>query len=492
MAEDAIGFLNYIGGEWRPGATGDMLERRSPADGRPVSRVPRSDVRDARDAAAIAQESLRRQDWSFNPRKRSLALWRWAQNMRANRDALARHLAIEAGKPIREARAEIDAAVNYLEFYAGAARTLYGSSTAVDARSYSILAREPVGVVAVIVPWNFPVTLLMRAAAPALAAGNAIVIKPAEFTSGITMMVVGLAAETGEFPPGILNAITGKGSVVGAELVRSRDVDMISFTGGSDTGKWIMKEAADTMKKVSLELGGKSAHILFDDADLEKALSHAVKGIFTNAGQLCTVGSRLLVQAGVYDRVLEEIRRRTEALRVGHVLDEATEMGPVVSEGQLESVMTYVDLGKRDGRLVTGGARLGERDLHQGCYLAPTVFDELPQDSPVVQEEIFGPVLSVQKFEDEAQAVEMANGTVYGLAAGVWSRDYHRALRVARALKSGTVWVNTFYRLFPEAETGGFKESGIGRASGMEGILEYTEIKHICLEYENEPGGISP
>lgn len=477
-------YRNFIGGTWRDASSLERLERYSPSDGELISIVESSSETDVREAAFAAREALDKQEWAFQPRKRSIALHRWARRIRSRQEELARLLALEAGKPIREARGELAAAVNYLEYYAGAARTLYGSSTAVHSLSYSILAREPVGVVAVIVPWNFPITLMMRALAPALAAGNAAIVKPAEYTSAVTMACIELAADIEELPPGILNAVTGIGSLAGMQLVRDPGVEMVSFTGGSVTGKTIMAEAAQTMKKLSLELGGKSAHILFDDADLDKALPFALNGIFANAGQLCTVGSRLLVQERIYDQAVERLKEMAERLRAGHVLDELAELGPVAADKQLRSVMRYIEAGKREGELITGGVRLTDGELGRGFYVAPTIFAGLPNHSPVVQEEIFGPVLSIQPFRDDEEAISLANSTVYGLAAGLWSRDINRAMNASRKLKAGTVWVNTFYKLFPEAETGGFKESGIGRASGVEGLLEYTEIKHVCVEYE--------
>ncbi len=485
--ELALGsFQNFIGGQWKDSVTSLQMEQVNPADGKVVSRVPRSNEMDAKEAVSAASEAFYKKDWAFNPRKRSTALYKWAESMKRNHGELSRMLTLETGKPIREARMEISGAIGYIEFYAAATRTLYGSSTSVDRYTYSILAREPVGVVAVIVPWNFPITLLMRDLAPALAAGNTAIVKPAAQTSGVTMACIKLMSDIEEFPSGVLNAVTGPGSTMGMSLVRDKDVDMISFTGGSDTGKSIMTEAAATMKKLSLELGGKSANIIYEDADFEKAMPFAIKAIFTNAGQLCTVGSRLLVQESVSERVVRELKERAEKLCIGNGLDEKTDMGPVSSEKQLQSVMGYVDIGRQCCETITGGLRILEGELGKGAFLAPTIFLNPPNESPVVQEEIFGPVLVVQTFKDEDEAVELANSTVFGLASGVWSRSVDRAMETARRLRSGTVWVNTYNRLFPETETGGYKESGIDRAGGMEGILKYTEVKHICIDFTSK------
>lgn len=475
---------NYIDGAWHQALNGRTMESLNPATGQVIAHVPDSSTGDASDAAMIARRAFRSQDWAFAPEKRAGALYAWSARLEARSEELAQLLTAESGKPIREARYEMGRAISYLRYYAGVARSVYGRSTALSSNSYSILAREPVGVVAVIVPWNFPVTLLMRALAPALAAGNTTVVKPAEDTSAITLACIEELNASGAFPPGVVNVVSGFGHVVGRQLVQDPRTDMISFTGGSDTGREVMRVASETIKKVSLELGGKSANIVFDDADLERALPFAISGIFTNAGQLCTVGSRLLVQDSIHDLVIDEVKRRAESLRVGDGQDEATHMGPLISDVQLQRVSGFVGIGKQDAELITGGDRLTGDGLEQGYFFAPTIFDNAPKSSPIIQEEIFGPVLSVQTFHDEEEAVSLANGTRYGLAAAVWSKNIDRALRTSRRLEAGTVWINSYNRLAPEVETGGYKESGIGRASGLEGLYDYTEIKHIYIETE--------
>lgn len=481
-ANEVRTYQNYIGGEWTSSVTGELFDSINPANGELVARVQCSNEDDAHRAAGVASEAFYGTGWAFSPAQRAQALFKWAAGLAQRQEELARLLTLESGKPIREARYEVSRAISYLEFYAGLARGLYGASTALSPDSYSILAREPVGTVAVIVPWNFPITLLMRALAPALAAGNAAVVKPAPFTSAVTMACFEELDRTEAFPGGIVNALSGYGKPVGGPLVRDELINMISFTGGTDTGKEIMCAAAPTMKKLALELGGKSANIVFADADLDRALPYAASGIFTNAGQLCTVGSRLLVNRQIQGQVISWLKQRAEAIKVGPGMDESTEMGPLVSESQLERVSRYAEIGKQTARLVTGGQRPSTAGLQHGFFFAPTIFDEAPSSSPIVQEEIFGPVLAVQPFNDEEEAIALANGTAYGLAAGVWTTNVDRALRVARRLQAGTVWINTYNKLAPEVETGGYKESGIGRASGMEGLLEYTEIKHIYLE----------
>ena len=287
-----------------------------------------------------------------------------------------------------------------------------------------------------------------------------------------------------EFPKGVVNAVSGRGSVVGDALTRHPDVDMISLTGGLETGREVMKTAADSMKKVSLELGGKSPNVIFADADLDKALPFALKAIFMNAGQLCTVGSRLVLEESLVDTFLPRLKEEVEKLRPGYCLDENTNLGPVISREQMDKIMGYIEIGKQCSTLVTGGRRLTENGLDKGFYIAPTIFLNPPMDSPIVQEEIFGPVLVVQTFRTKEEALAIANGTAYGLASAVWSRDIDKAMWVARRLRAGSAWVNCYNKLLPECENGGYKQSGMDRAGGAEGMLKYTEVKHLCVDFK--------
>ncbi len=476
-------YLNYIDGEWVPASSGVELETHCPCSGELVARVPSSVKADADAAVASAKRAFYEEDWAFNPRLRSAALFKWAAAMRANLENLARALALETGKPIGEARFEINGSIGYLEYYASATRTLYGSSTAVDRTSLSVLSREPVGIVAGITPWNYPITLMMRDLAPALAAGNTIVVKPAQQTTACTLEVIKQLKDVPMMPRGVVNAISGKGSVVGNVLCEHPDVDMISFTGSVEVGKNLMKTAADTMKKTSLELGGKSPNIVFADANIEKALPYAIKAVFTNAGQLCTSGTRLVIEESIADEFLSRLKVMAESLKLGYCLDETTQMGPVVSKAQLDSVLGYIEDGLKTGTLVTGGRRVTENGMDKGFFVAPTIIKNPAHGSRIVQEEIFGPVLVVETFRTEKEAVEIANGTEFGLAGAVWSQDIDKAMRVARQVRSGSMWVNCYNRLFPECETGGYKQSGVDRAGGVEGIMKYTEVKHICVDF---------
>lgn len=480
----AIGsYQNYVGGEWVEPKSGEYKEQHSTIDGSAVSKCPMSGLEDVEVAVAVAKSAFENADWANNPRKRSKALQNWAAKIKENINELATALSWQVGKPFKESFGEMMGAIGYLEYYAGATRTLYGATTSIDENTTSILAREPVGVIGVIVPWNYPITLLMRDMAPALAAGNTCIVKSAEQTSGITMKVIGLLEGINEFPAGVVNAICGRGSLIGNALVKHQDVDMIDFTGSVEVGKDIMGQAADTMKKLSLELGGKSASIIFADADLEKALPYALKSIFTNAGQLCTSASRILVEESIAEDFIARLKTMTEALVVGNPLNQETEMGAMNTPVQMETVLKYIELGKVEGELLTGGYRLLENDLDKGYFIAPTIFLNLPFESSLVQEEIFGPVLCIQTFKTEEEAVHYANGTRFGLAAGVWTKDINRAMRVSRKMRAGTTWVNCYNRLMPECETGGYKESGIDRAGGIEGINKFTEVKHVCIDY---------
>ena len=477
-------YRNLIDGVWQDAENGAMMEIHCPCDGALVSEVPASEKADVDLAVNAARNAFDHANWAFDPRLRSRCLGAWAAAMRANHEALATRLSLETGKPINEARFELNSSIGYVEYYAAAARTLYGTSTAVEPGLLSVLAREPVGVVAVITPWNYPVTLLMRDMAPALAAGCTCVLKPAAQTTGCTLAVLELLSQIPEFPKGVVNAVSGRGSVVGDALTCHPGVDMISLTGGLETGRQVMKTAADSMKKVSLELGGKSPNVIFADADLDKALPFALKAIFMNAGQLCTVGSRLVLEESLVDTFLPRLKEEVEKLRPGYCMDENTNLGPVISQEQMEKILGYIEQGKQCATLVTGGHRLTENGLDKGFYIAPTIFLNPPMDAPIVQEEIFGPILVVQTFRTREEALEIANGTEYGLASAVWSRDIDKAMWVARRLRAGSAWVNCYNKLLPECETGGYKQSGMDRAGGVDGMLKYTEIKHLCVDFK--------
>ncbi len=476
-------FDNYIDGVWSPASNGSVTQIKNPCDGEVVSEVANSTLEDVNRAVAAAKRAFYEENWAFDPRLRATVLSKWALKMREHFDYLVTSLSLESGKPLLEAKIEINNAIGYMEYASASARTLYGSTSTVNENMMSVMSREPVGVVVGIEPWNYPITLMVRDSIPALAAGNALIIKPAGQTSGVSMAVIKLLTEIPELPRGICNAITGSGSLIGPAFSEHPDVDMITMTGGLDTGKDIMRRASDTMKKVSLELGGKSANVVFEDCDWQKALTFCSQAIFSNAGQTCTAGSRLVIDEKIADRFLEDLVKIAENIRPGYCLDPHTTMGPVSSEGQMNKILKYMDDAKGYCQCLTGGHRYMENGCDKGFFIAPTIFLNPPVDSPLVQEEVFGPVLAVQTFKTEEEAIALANCTRYGLASGIWSQDLNRVMRVARRLRSGNVWVNIYNRFFPECETGGYKESGLDRAAGVDGFLKYTEIKHMCMDF---------
>lgn len=466
-------------------ATGEPFESADPATGELVATLASSTSSDLDRAAEASAGAFRTSAWATDGAARARALYGFAQALRSERGRLAELLTREQGKTIHEAHIELDGSAEMVEYYAGLARAVYGRSAVLGPQVTGVILREPVGVVAVITPWNWPLTLLVRSLAPALAAGNVTIVKPASLTSAITVEALALLAARLDFPPGILTCVLGSGAVVGDALVGHAAVDMIAFTGETQTGIHVMKRAAEGLRKVALELGGKAPNVVFADANLDKALVGAENAIFTTCGQICTAGSRLLVEDAIHDEFVGRLAAQAQALRIGDGLDEATQLGPVVSESQREKILAYVERGQEEGTLVAGGGAPEGAAYDGGCFVSPAVFTDLPPDSSLVRDEIFGPVLTVQRFADEAEALALANDTEYGLAAGLWTQNLDRAWRVGRAIRAGTIWINTYHHFYPEAEVGGFKRSGIGRQQGLEGLYEFTETKH--LNFDGKP-----
>ncbi len=479
-------YLNYIGGEWVASEGGETMSVRDPATGEVLHAVQASTPADVDRAVAAAREAFETTDWKDNAERRAAALHKLAQKLAERQDHFRDFLIREAGKIFPVARSEAAMIVKTTEYYADLTRWVYGRTAQPTPNSISILVREPVGVVGIITPWNMPLALLLRPLAPALAAGCAVVLKPAEQTSGVTAELVKVIEEIEEIPPGIVNLVTGAGETVGAHLAGHEDVDMISFTGGTDTGREIVRLSANNLKKVSLELGGKSPNIIFADADFEAAVKGALAGAaFWNAGQVCTAGTRLLVEESVHDQFVERIREAVSKLKVGPGT-QRVHVGPVVSEEQLNRVLHYIEVGKQVAKLVVGGRRLTEGELAKGYFVEPTVFDRPPLDSPIAQDEIFGPVVTVIPFKDVDEAVQIANTTRYGLVAAVWTKDINKAFSVAKRVRAGTVWINSYGNLFQNVEFGGVRQSGYSRHYGLEGLLEYTELKHIYVPFSNQ------
>src|SRR6201991_2990852 len=461
-----------------PSVSGQTFTSLNPATEQVIATIAEGSVADVEIAVAAARRAFEGPWRNMRASERGHILMRWANLLNKHAAEISELESLDGGKPISATlRQDFPAAVDTLIYYAGWADKISGDvvPTREDALTYAV--REPVGVVAAIVPWNFPLMIGMWKLAPALACGCTVVMKPAELTSLSALRIGELALEAG-LPPGVLNIVTGPGRVVGDALVNHPDVDKVTFTGSPGVGRGIMKGAAGNFKRVSLELGGKSANVIFDDADLDAASKSAVAGIFFNAGQVCSAGSRVLVQEKAYDEVVERLTVRAKALRMGDPADRATVLGPVISEKQMKTILDYVDIGEKEGaQLTTGGRRVGDR----GYFISPAVFAKVEHEMRISQEEIFGPVVSVIKFRDEAEAVRIANGTAYSLAAGVWSRDIGRVQRFARKAKAGTVWINTYGYTDVRLPWGGVRDSGFGREHGSAAIENFTEPKAVWM-----------
>jgi acyl-CoA reductase-like NAD-dependent aldehyde dehydrogenase len=443
---------------------------------------------DATEAVERAHDAFVKTDWATRkPHERALVLFRVAEAIRARREELAHLQRRDNGKPINETRALVDSAAATFQFMAAACETLEEQITPQRGNHVTMSVYEPMGVIAAITPWNSPIASEAQKMAPALAAGNAVVVKPAEITPLAALELARICEQCG-VPKGIVGVVPGKGSVVGDVLVKHPLVKRVSFTGGTTTGRAIAHQAADKMMPVSLELGGKSPTMVFDDADMDHAVAGVLYGIFSSSGESCIAGSRLFVQRKRYDEFMDRLVQGAKALRVGDPLDERTQMGPLVSTAHRESVERYVARGLADGgRLLTGGERPTGQGRERGCYYTPTIIDGLSNAQSICQEEIFGPVLVALPFDDEDDLIAQANHSLYALAAGIWSRDYKRIWRIARALQAGTVWINTYKQFSIATPFGGWRDSGIGREKGRLGILEYMEQKSLYWGLNDQP-----
>ena len=474
-----------INGEEAGSGNGRQFARENPAkSSETVTMADEGTLEDVRAAIDAAREvfDTDRHSWVSDYKLRERVLYQAAQLVRANAQRLAKVVSLEVGMPIRQAVPHIGAAADVFEFYAGYCSKLYGEAMVLPNGSMINLIKEPVGVVGVITPWNFPLTQTARKVAPALAVGCTLVAKPASYTPASTYELIRLLHEAG-LPPGVVNCVPGPGRVVGNELVENPRIDKVSFTGETATGKNILQRAAIDLKRVSLELGGKNPFVMFADADKEAAARSLVFAMYRNAGQACGSTSRLLVQQDIHEPFLEMVTELTRSLKVGGPASQETDMGPMISKSQEEAVLGYIEYGLDAGfRLVTGGNKVKGPEHDGGYFIEPTIFDGVDNSSRLGQEEIFGPVLSVTPFKDDEEAVHLANDVLYGLTAAVWSGDPARSLRVARAIQAGTVWIGDAYTQPPEGIWGGYKQSGMGRELGPYGIDDFVEVKQIYTD----------
>ncbi|MBD5634345.1 MAG: aldehyde dehydrogenase family protein [Candidatus Eremiobacteraeota bacterium] len=483
-------FSLYLGGRFAAASDGGTRELVDPATGETVGRVAEATRADAERAIAIARAAFDEGSWPETPAlERARLLHVLANAIDANAAGLAALETLGCGKPLREAEYDVADAANCFRYYAGLATKPHGQTYDVPAPSQSFTVREPIGVCGQIVPWNYPLLMAVWKLAPALAAGNVCILKPSEFTPLSALWLAKMIAEAG-FPDGVLSVLPGAGPVAGAALAESMLVDKIAFTGSVPTGQTIMRAAACNVKKISLELGGKSPNIVFADADFETAIDYALFGIYANAGQVCSAGSRLVVARSIAAKFVAELVRRAGRIVVGDGFDPATEMGPLVSRRQRERVEEYIAIGRAEGAtLACGGGRLPGELGERGNYVMPTIFTDTTPQMRIVREEIFGPVLAVQVFDDEADAVRIANDSPYGLAGAVFTSDAALAHRVIRKLRAGITWINAYHPTYNEAPWGGYKQSGIGRELGTYGYDAYTEVKQINVNLAVEPSG---
>jgi betaine-aldehyde dehydrogenase len=473
---------NYIDGKWVDAIGGGRFDVFNPATGEVIATAADSQPADVERAVDAARRTFDEGTWwpGTSERDRGRILLRAAEIMRRDLERLARLESLDSGKPLGEARDDLEEVAFMFEYFGGWATKIDGYIPPVGPGAMSLVVKEPMGVAAAITPWNYPMPMAVQKVAPAIAAGCTLVLKPAEQTPLTALEIPKILEEAG-LPHGVLNVITGFGETAGAPLVSSPKVDKVGFTGSKDVGKTIMRTGADTLKRVTLELGGKSPNIVFADADFDAAIEGSANGIFWNQGEICSAGSRVFIERSIYDDALNALVDHAKNVKVGDGLAEGTTMGPLVSKEQQERVQQYIEIGSGEATLAVQGAMPDDPKLAGGYFVPPTIFADVKNDARIAREEIFGPVMSVIPFTSAEEVVELSNDNEYGLAAAVWTRDIKKAINTAKALRAGIVWINDTQPAPTEAPWGGYKQSGIGRELGHDGVEDYLESKHIWI-----------
>lgn len=473
----------WIDGKFVDGASERTLI--NPATGKPLTKVAEASKAQVESAILAARQAFDKGPWPrMTALERAQFLFKLADAIDKNAEELAELETLNGGKPLREAKYDIADTANCFRYYAGLITKPSGQTVDVPAPSVTSIVREPIGVCGQIIPWNYPLLMAAWKLAPALAAGNTCVLKPSEFTPLTALRLAEILSEL-EIPNGVVNIVPGDGPTAGHTIAESKLVDKVAFTGSVPTGKKVAQAALGNLKKVTLELGGKSPMVVFSDFDLDIAVDYALFAIYCNSGQVCSAGSRMIVEESIYDKFVQKMAERAKKIKVGPGFDEDTEMGPLVSESQLKRVLEYIEVGKKEGaKLVTGGDQPKGEQFGQGYYVNPTIFANVKSDMRIVREEIFGPVVVVQKFKSEEEAVEMANDSDYGLAGAVFTKDITRAYRVVKQLRAGITWVNAYHNTYTECPWGGYKQSGWGRELGTFGLDAYTEVKQVNINLD--------